>query len=143
MARWPPPQSTWASPTPSFVSSSSSGKSLAQIAKAQGKSTSGLEQAMTAALKQRLDKAVANKRITASQEQKLLSRLSSRIGDLINRTPPKGARRRGPTRRIGHRPRSSGMASVVGTLPGRLAQPPAAAARRLLPTAPAPAGPAA
>jgi hypothetical protein len=66
------------------------GKSLAQIAKAQGKSTSGLEQALTAALKQRLDKAVANKRITAAQEQKLLSRLSSRIGDLINRTLPQG-----------------------------------------------------
>jgi hypothetical protein len=67
----------------------SSGKSLAQIAKAQGKSTSGLEQALTSAIKARLDRAVANKRITAAQEQKLLSRLSGRIGDLINRTPPK------------------------------------------------------
>jgi hypothetical protein len=67
----------------------SSGKSLAQIAKAQGKSTSGLEQALTSAIKARLDKAVANQRITAAQEQKLLSRLSGRIGDLINRTPPK------------------------------------------------------
>jgi hypothetical protein len=66
-----------------------SGKSLAQIAKAQGKSTSGLEQALTGALQQRLDKAVAKKRITAAQELKLLSRLSSRVGDLINRTLPK------------------------------------------------------
>jgi hypothetical protein len=63
------------------------GKSLAQIAKARGKSTSGLEQALTAAVKARLDKAVANKRITSAQEQKLLSRLSSRIADLINRAP--------------------------------------------------------
>jgi hypothetical protein len=66
-----------------------SGKSLAQIAKAQGKSTSGLEQTITAAFKTRLDKAVANKRITAAQEQKLLSRLSKRVGDLINATPPR------------------------------------------------------
>jgi hypothetical protein len=66
-----------------------SGKSLAQIAKAQGKSTSGLEQTITAAIKTRLDKAVANKRITAAQEQKILSRLAQGADDLINRTPPK------------------------------------------------------
>jgi hypothetical protein len=66
-----------------------SGKSLAQIAKAQGKWTSGLQQALTAALKKRLDRAVANKRITSAEEQKLLSMFSARIGDLINRTPPK------------------------------------------------------
>lgn len=69
-----------------------SGKSLAQVAKAQGKSTSGLEQAITAQIKARLDKAVANKRITATQEQKLLSGLSAKIGDLINGTPPERAR---------------------------------------------------
>jgi hypothetical protein len=66
-----------------------SGKSLAQIAKAQGKSTSGLEQTITAAIKARLDKAVTNKRITAAQEQKILSAISKGLGDLINRTPPK------------------------------------------------------
>jgi hypothetical protein len=69
-----------------------SGKSLAQIAKAQGKSTSGLEQAITAAIKARLDKAVANKRLTATQEKKLLSRLSAGIDDLVNATPPRGLR---------------------------------------------------
>ena len=56
-----------------------SGKSLADIAKAQGKTTSGLEQAITAAVKTRLDKAVANKRLTAAQEQKILSGLSAGI----------------------------------------------------------------
>lgn len=66
-----------------------SGKSLAQIAKAQGKSTSGLEQTITAAIKTRLDKAVANKRITAAQEQKILTGLSKRLDPLINATPPK------------------------------------------------------
>jgi hypothetical protein len=67
-----------------------SGKSLAQIAKGQGKSTSGLEQAITDAVKGKLDKAVANKRITTAQEQKILSSLSSRIDDVVNATPPKG-----------------------------------------------------
>jgi hypothetical protein len=69
-----------------------SGKSLADIAKAQGKTTSGLEQAITAAAKTRLDKAVANKRLTAAQEQKLLSGLSARMNDLVNNTQFKGAR---------------------------------------------------
>ena len=69
-----------------------SGKSLADIAKAQGKTTSGLEQAITAAAKTRLDKAVANKRLTAAQEQKLLSGLSARMNDLVNNTQFKGAK---------------------------------------------------
>ena len=69
-----------------------SGKSLADIAKAQGKTTSGLEQAITAAAKTRLDKAVANKRLTAAQEQKILSGLSARMNDLVNNTQFKGAR---------------------------------------------------
>ena len=67
------------------------GKSLADIAKAQGKTTAGLEQAITAAAKTRLDKAVANKNLTAAQEQKILSQLSARMNDLVNNTPPKGA----------------------------------------------------
>ncbi|MGZ4303296.1 MAG: hypothetical protein ACXVSL_00300 [Solirubrobacteraceae bacterium] len=66
-----------------------SGESLADIAKAQGKTTAGLEQAITSSLKARLDKAVANKRITAAQEQQLLKGLSARINDLVNNTPRK------------------------------------------------------
>ena len=53
------------------------GKSLAQIAAAQGKTVAGLKSAMTAAIKAKLDKAVAAKMITSAQEQKLLSRLST------------------------------------------------------------------
>ena len=67
------------------------GKSLADIAKAQGKTTAGLEAAITAAAKTRLDKAVANKNLTAAQEQKILTQLSARMNDLVNNTPPKGA----------------------------------------------------
>ena len=51
----------------------SSGKSLAQIAGAKGKSVSGLEQTINAAMKARLDKLVANKMLTAAQEKQILS----------------------------------------------------------------------
>jgi hypothetical protein len=76
------------------------GQTLAQIAKARGKPVSGLEQAITTAMKTRLDKAVAAGRITQAQENDLLSRLSARIGNRLNRPllrerhwpgPPPGA----------------------------------------------------
>jgi hypothetical protein len=62
----------------------SSGKSLAQIAASRGKTVSGLEQAMTAATKARLDKLVANKDITAAQEKLILSRFSARLSAQVN-----------------------------------------------------------
>jgi hypothetical protein len=61
-----------------------SGKSLAQIAKSKGKTASGLEQAMTTAIKTRLDKLVANKMMTAAQEKALLSRVSARLARAVN-----------------------------------------------------------
>ena len=64
-----------------------SGRSVAQIAKARGKSVSGLERAVTTAIKSRLDRAVASGHLTKSQEQQVLRTLSARLGDLINRTP--------------------------------------------------------
>ena len=63
-----------------------SGRSLAQIAKSKGKSVAGLEQALTATVKSRLDQAVAARRLTQSQEQQILSRFSSRVRDLVNGT---------------------------------------------------------
>jgi AraC-like DNA-binding protein len=65
-----------------------SGKSLAQIATSNGKTVSGLEQAMTSAVKTRLDKLVSGKVITSAQEQKLLSALSARIASQVNRKGP-------------------------------------------------------
>jgi ribosomal protein S4 len=62
------------------------GKSLAQIATGQGKSADGLEQAILANVKTRLDKAVAAGRISAEQEQAFLDRLESRLDTLVNRT---------------------------------------------------------
>lgn len=65
-----------------------SGRSLAQIAKARGKSVAGLEQAMSAAIKAKLDQAVKAGRLTKSEEQRLLSMMASRLRDLISRTGP-------------------------------------------------------
>ena len=64
----------------------SSGKSLAQIAKARGKSVSGLEQAITTAEKARLDRLVSAGVITKRQEQRVLSRLSDKVSRIVNRT---------------------------------------------------------
>jgi hypothetical protein len=64
------------------------GRSLAQIARSRGKSVAGLEQAMTAAVKSRLDQAVKAGRLSTSQEQQILSTVSSRLRDFINRSGP-------------------------------------------------------
>ena len=116
-----------------------SGKSLADIAKAQKKTVSGLEQALTDAAKTRLDKAVANKRITADQEQKILSRLSGAIKDLVNATPPA----KGQFPRMGHR--GFGYHGFGGRFkPGAVPTPPSGAKggpAALPATAPPPAGP--
>ena len=62
-----------------------SGKSLAQIAAAKGKTVAGLEQAMTAPVKKALDAAVAKKAITAAREKQILSRYASSLSARINR----------------------------------------------------------
>jgi hypothetical protein len=82
----------------------SSGKSLAQIATAKGKSVSGLEQAITAAMTARFDKLVANKMLTAAQEKKLLSSLSARIANEVNRKGFAFPRFRGPALRFQGKP---------------------------------------
>jgi hypothetical protein len=61
-----------------------SGKSLAQIATAPGRTVSGLEQAMTATMRARLDKLVANKVITSAQQKQILSRWSARLSAQVN-----------------------------------------------------------
>lgn len=62
------------------------GKTLSQLAKARGKSVSGLEAALSSALRSQLQKAVSDKRISSAQEQQILSRLTQRIDQEINRT---------------------------------------------------------
>jgi hypothetical protein len=60
------------------------GQSLADVAKAQGKDVAGLKSAIVDAAKADLDKAVADKKLTQSQADAILSGLNARIDDLVN-----------------------------------------------------------
>jgi hypothetical protein len=64
------------------------GQTLAQIAAAQHKTVGGLEQAITSAVKARLDKAVSAGKISSTQRQTLLNRLQSRLDTLVNSPHP-------------------------------------------------------
>jgi hypothetical protein len=72
------------------------GKSLAQIAKDQGKSVQGLIDALVASAKQKLDQAVAAGRLTKAQESEMLSGLKDRITNLVNSTGLGAPHFRGP-----------------------------------------------
>jgi transposase-like protein len=74
----------------------SGGKTLARVAKAHGKSTTGLKDAMIAAIRSRLDQALSAKKITSAEEQQILSDMSAHVDDFINRTPTAGKRLFGP-----------------------------------------------
>jgi hypothetical protein len=82
-----------------------SGKSLADVAGDQKKDVGGLKKAIEDGVKTRLDKAVKNKRITQSQESRLLNGLSNRIDRLVQQ---KGGRPHG------WRERSGGFRPVPG-----------------------------
>ncbi len=71
-----------------------SGKSLAQIATAHGKSVEGLKSAIVKALTERLDEAAANGRLTREAEQQILDRVKANLDDILNRTGPPGPRGR-------------------------------------------------
>lgn len=61
-----------------------SGKTLAQVAKDQGKSVDGLVAAMKADLQKKLDRAVSGGRLTKAQETQILSNADRRITALVN-----------------------------------------------------------
>jgi hypothetical protein len=63
------------------------GQTLAEIAKAEGKSVDGLEQALLAAAKERLDQAVEDGRITSAQRDEMLDQLESKVDALVNGEP--------------------------------------------------------
>jgi hypothetical protein len=65
-----------------------SGKSLADVAKAQNKSVDGLKQAIIAAAQAKLDQAVKDGRLTSDQRDRILAKLKAHIDDLVNGTPP-------------------------------------------------------
>ena len=65
-----------------------SGKTLAQIATAQGKDPAKLVDALVNAETAQLDKAVQAGKLTAAQEQQILANLKQRVTDLVNGTFP-------------------------------------------------------
>ena len=65
-----------------------SGKSLAQVAQAHGKSVSGLVDAIVNAAKQKLDGAVVAGRLTQAQENEMVSGLRDRIQNLVKSALP-------------------------------------------------------
>jgi hypothetical protein len=69
---------------PALLEKLSSGRSLTDVAKAQGKSVDGLKKAMVADAKERLDKAVENGMLTEAQAKEALSEIEARIDDLVN-----------------------------------------------------------
>jgi AraC-like DNA-binding protein len=72
-----------------LVSDLRSGKTLAAVAKAKGKSVSGLEAAMLAPAKSKLDAAVTDGHMTKAQESSFLKMLSDGIDRLVTKGFPK------------------------------------------------------
>lgn len=65
------------------------GKTLAEIAKAEGKSVDGLVQALVQDTKARLDQAVAARKLTRAQADELAEGLEGRITDLVTGELPR------------------------------------------------------
>jgi hypothetical protein len=60
------------------------GKTLAQVAKAQGKSVSGLVNTMTKDAETKLDQAVKDGKLTEAQKKEFVTGLEARVTDLVN-----------------------------------------------------------
>jgi hypothetical protein len=65
-----------------------SGKSLADVAKAQGKDVNGLVTALVAPVKTKLDQAVTDGKITSAQETAILNHITDGITNLVNGVKP-------------------------------------------------------
>jgi polyhydroxyalkanoate synthesis regulator phasin len=64
------------------------GRSIADVAKAQGKSLDDIKAAVTDAVAKELDARVKDGRLTADQRDKVLSELKDHLDDLVNLKPP-------------------------------------------------------
>jgi hypothetical protein len=118
-----------------------SGKSLADIAKAQNKTVDGLKTAITDAATKQLDAAVTAGKLTKDEETKVLAELASHVDDLINGVHAGVGFGGGFGHRHGHgdgAPGGPGDDDGGGWAPAPAAPAPAAPA----PAAPAPAAPA-
>jgi hypothetical protein len=72
------------------------GKSLAEIAKAEGKSVDGLVQALLVDAREKLDRAVDEGRLTDAQADELREGLEDRVKALVNHEPGSRMEFRGP-----------------------------------------------
>src|SRR3989475_3441562 len=72
-----------------------SGKSLADVAKAQGKTVDGLVQALVNAAKKKIDAAVTAGRLRQTQADSILADLKSRVTDFVNGPAPRFGLRHG------------------------------------------------
>jgi hypothetical protein len=74
------------------------GKSLADAAEAEDKSVDGLKDAMEKAIREDIEKAVDDERITRAQADRILENLDERIAEKVERTggPGRGPHGRGP-----------------------------------------------
>ena len=93
---------------PELLQKLSGGSSLADVAKAQGKSVDGLEEAMLADAKTHLDQAVKDGMLTKAQATRMLNELKSRIDQIVNGTF-RGPGERGEFHRRGGPPGDAGL----------------------------------
>jgi hypothetical protein len=78
---------------PELLEQLTSGKSLADVAKAEDKSVDGLKKAMVADAKKRLDQAVEEGLLTEAQAKEKLDAIESKIDDVVNgKFPDRGER---------------------------------------------------
>jgi hypothetical protein len=94
-----------------------SGKSLAAITRAQGKTVDGLKATIVQLTKKQLDKAVAAKNLTQAQASQILSRIQSNLDRFVNRSGKTGSPGFGGGRHGGLLSRDafqSGVASYLG-----------------------------
>ena len=78
---------------PELLEQLTSGKSLADVAKAEDKSVDGLKKAMVADAKKRLDQAVEAGMLTEAQAKEKLDAIESKVDDIVNgKFPDRGER---------------------------------------------------
>jgi hypothetical protein len=96
-----------------------SGSTLAEVASAQGKSVDGLKQALVDAAKSRLDRAVADRQLTAEQRDRILRDVEDHVDDLVNGRAPGPFGRHGWRHDRGMGPGGPGMPPPpMGDFPG-------------------------
>jgi hypothetical protein len=93
-----------------LVKEARSGRTLAQIAAAHGKSVDGLKAAMVAAMKTKLDAAVSAGKMTAQQRQAKLARAESLIDRIVNGRISASKQRAGKSRLLNVSARYIGVA---------------------------------